>query len=129
MKNPFDELDLSPLATVDEITVELRERAEDATELERKALREAWEKLTLHPRTRLELAVSTFPIGEGAEARAPAPARTPLEPYAPSLFDLLPRPSVESALDAMPSPPPPVLPPLAEDALIAPLSLAGRSRV
>lgn len=123
MKNPFDELGISPLANVDEITQELRERSEDASEEERRALRAAWEKLTLHPRTRLELAISTFPESGGAKPSPPAVRRAPLEPYTPSLFDLLPRPSVEAALDVPPRPSPAVLPPLAEDDLFAPPTL------
>ena len=137
MDNPLDRLGLSPLATVDEITQALRERAEDASDDERKMLRETWEELTLHPRSRVRAAVLTFPprdvVREGTHssdprppelspALRPVPPRTgdPMEVVARA--DLLPRPSIARALHG-PSgriaPAPPALPPLDDDPVIA----------
>lgn len=119
MKNPFDELGLSPLASVDEITAELRDRAEDAGDDGRKALRKAWEELTMHPRSRLALSLTTFPSGD---ERAPRPPPRAAEapraaPASPSLLELLPRPSVEAALTSQSPEPRGALPPIAEDRL------------
>jgi hypothetical protein len=75
-ENPFDRFDLDPLASPDEITEVLRERIEDAPAAERQALRDAWENLTLHPRKRLALALSTFVDPEPAPpVLRPPPAR------------------------------------------------------
>ena len=117
--NPFDRFGLSPLASVEEITAELRELAEDASEEDRKALRAAWENLTMHPRARLKLALTTFPA---ASERTPAPPprassrQSDLAP--PSLMDLLPRPSVESAFAGPHRDAPSALPPILEDRLL-----------
>jgi hypothetical protein len=127
MDNPIDRLGLSPLATVDEITAALRERAEDASEEERKRLRETWEELTLHPRTRLRAALSTFPPRPEVERRAadlsPAlrPVRATSGADAPSFapIDVLPRPSVAAALTGKLGPPPPSLAPLESDILVS----------
>ncbi len=119
MKNPFDELGLSPLSSIDEITAELRERAEDVGEEDRVALRAAWEELTLHPRSRLKLALTTFPAATSREPRAPLPRTKtePLVPITPTLLDLLPRPSVEGALAHGHSQAPSALPPISDDSL------------
>lgn len=66
--NPFDVLGLPPTATPEEITEALRERMEDAAPDERVHLRALWERLLLHPRDRVLLAL-------GAHPRAPAPPR------------------------------------------------------
>ncbi len=118
MKNPFDELELSPLASIDEITSELRDRAEDAGDDEKKVLRAAWEELTMHPRARLALALTTFPDGGAAPPRPPPrPPEPPVDEVTPGLFDLLPRPSVEAALTGKIPEPRGALPPVAEDRL------------
>ena len=119
MTNPFDALGLSPLSSVDEITAELREQAEDAGEEQRTALRAAWEDLTLHPRSRLKLALTTFPASAERDPRAPGvrAASDPLAPLSPTLFDLLPRPSVEGALASSHPQAPSALPPIGDDRL------------
>jgi hypothetical protein len=116
--NPFDEHGLSPLASIDEITTELRERAGDASDEQRRALRAAWESLTLHPRARLAHALDTFPASSERDPSPPrAGAQGALSPLVFSLLDLLPRPSVEAAFaGAIPSAPS-VLPPISEDRL------------
>jgi hypothetical protein len=118
VKNPFDELGLSPTASVDEITAELRERAEDASEEERKALRRAWEELTMHPRSRLVLALTTFPdAGDRPPRPPPLRAAPSAARVAPTLLDLAPRPSVEAALSSRRGEPRAALPPIHEDRL------------
>lgn len=71
--NPFDQFDLDPLATPDEITERLRERIEDASPTERDAMRRVWEHLTLHPKHRLELALGTFVDREPEVVSRPPP--------------------------------------------------------
>jgi hypothetical protein len=137
--NPLDKLGLSPLATVDEITAALRERAEDASEEERKVLRATWEELTLHPRSRVRAAVLTFPPRKSSgEARAPglspalrpAPAAGDDHSRGVAPVDLLPRPAVARALGAngrIP-PAPAALPPLDDDPLISRALIARTDR-
>ena len=131
MENPFDRLGLSPFATVDEITAALRERAEDASDEEKKILREMWEELTMHPRSRVRAAILTFPPRLARESRRPPRLSAELRPRPPSpsadplggvaAVDLLPRPSIASALvgAGKPPAPPPALPPLEDDPIIA----------
>lgn len=74
-KNPFDRFELDPASDIATITDALRERAEEAsTDAERAEIRAAWESLTLHPETRLGLALTAVP-----ETRAPigSPPRPP----------------------------------------------------
>ncbi len=74
--NPFERYGLDPLAGPAHITERLRELAEDCEdELERAAIREAWEALTLHPRRRLELALDAHPESRPPLGRPPRPRR------------------------------------------------------
>lgn len=149
MDNPLDRFGLSPFATVEEITSAMRERAEEAPEEERAALRDAWEELTTHPRKRLRAALFTAPPELGPLNAPPSPVRppalspelvkaqAPVDPGAPlagvALVDLVPRPLVAAAFaltratgrdgrSKAPSAetgPPRVLPRFAEDPLVA----------
>lgn len=138
MDNPLDRFGLSPFATVEDITSAMRERAEEAPEQERAALREAWEELTMHPKKRLRAALFTSPpssIEAGSERRPPplcpelAKGPSTVDPAAPlagvALVDLVPRPLVVAAVVASFSgrskneAPPRVLPRFAEDPLVA----------
>jgi hypothetical protein len=129
MDNPLDRLGLSPLATVEEITAALRERAEDASDEERKMLRATWEELTLHPRSRVRAAVLTFPPRTNAgDPRAPAfsaelrvvPPSADAHPHGVAPVDLMPRPAVARALgeNGRVPPLPPALPPLEDDPIL-----------
>ncbi len=128
MDNPFDRLGLSPLATVDEITNALRERAEDASDEERRMLRESWEELTMHPRARVRAALLTFVPRADAKEPRPAPLSASLKPSPPpddplagiSAVDLLPRPSIGAALvsGTRGAAPPSALPPLEDDPIV-----------
>jgi len=71
--NPFDRHDIDPLSTADEITERFRELIEDAKEADRQGLRAAWEALTLHPRSRVGLALSTFVDSEPETLELPPP--------------------------------------------------------
>jgi hypothetical protein len=74
--SPFDRFELDPSSDLAAITEALRERAEEArSDEERADIRAAWEALTLHPETRVELALTAFP-----ETRAPIgrPPRAPV---------------------------------------------------
>jgi len=133
--NPLDRLGLSPLATVDEITAALHEKAEDASDEERRVLRETWEELTLHPRSRLRAALSTFPPRPELSAR-PAELSRELKPVkheedpgglgvAP--LDILPRPSICAAISGRIPPPPAVLPAIEDDPLVGPVHASRRS--
>lgn len=131
MDNPLDRFGLSPFASVEEITAAMRERAEEAPEAERAALREAWEELTVHPRARLRAALFTSPPGAGppSATRRPPPLgpelSRPREPVAAAarftaaaLADLIPRPLVAPALGGAPKKDAPrALPRLSEDPL------------
>lgn len=100
MSRLFELFELDPLASPEEITERLRERIELAPERERGALREAWEELTLHPRSRVAQAVACFvelePAPRPPEPRALASfVAPPLE-----LVDTLAPPELEAVLDA-----------------------------
>jgi hypothetical protein len=134
MENPIDRLGLSPLATADEITAALRERAEDASDDERRALRATWEELTHHPRSRHRAALTTFPERAELRARPPElpellrPMRPRGEPDGLDVepLDLLPRPSVGAALAGKLPPPPPALASLESDRILARSAHDGR---
>ncbi|HEY8430628.1 MAG TPA: hypothetical protein VIL20_19750, partial [Sandaracinaceae bacterium] len=98
--NPFERWDIDPLGGPAAITERMRELAEDAPdERTRKAIRAAWEELTLHPARRLRAAFRAHPDGHGpCGAPPPAPARAPAAPPALALTDLALRPSVLDAL-------------------------------
>jgi hypothetical protein len=75
--NLFERYRLDPKLGLSELTKRLREQLEDApSEVERQALREAWEALTKHPRTRVEAALLYAP-------RTPLPPKGQTPPMAP----------------------------------------------
>lgn len=80
--NPFDDLGLDPLASPDELTERMRELVEDATTAAQKqALQDAWQDLTMNPRKRVRLALSTF---VDSEPFLPSPPPRPRPPAAAS---------------------------------------------
>ena len=90
--NPFDRFELDPSSDLASITEALRERADGAEPEERASLRVAWEALALHPRRRLELALTAVPETRSPLGAAPARAATPAsarEREALSLLDLV----------------------------------------
>jgi len=122
MDNPFERFDIDPRDGLAAITERLRELAEDADEDERERLRAEWDRLTLHPRTRLEAALDAFP--ETRAPLAPRPTR-PLDQVAPvlddfTLNDLVLLPSVAAALMFEDETEPAALPPIDRDPLINP---------
>jgi hypothetical protein len=125
--NPFERFDIDPLEGLAAITERLRELVEDADEDEREGLRAEWDRLTLHPRTRLEAALDAFP-----ETRVPLasrPTRSPdAQPQPPgaaasivlTLKDLVLLPSVAAALMFEDDIALDALPPIDRDPLINP---------
>ena len=99
-ENPYERWDIDPLGGPAAITERMRELAEDAPdEASRKAIRGAWEELTLHPARRLRAALTAHPDTHGHAGAPPPPPRAagaPLEPL--TLSDLALRPSVLAAL-------------------------------
>lgn len=99
-ENPYERWDIDPLGGPAAITERMRELAEDAPdEASRKAIRAAWEELTLHPARRLRAALTAHPDTHGHAGAPPAPPRvasTPIESL--TLSDLALRPSVLAAL-------------------------------
>lgn len=74
--NPFDRFELDPQSDLATITDALRERAEEASsDEERASIRAAWEALTLHPRARLELALTAVPETRTPLGRPPRPTQ------------------------------------------------------
>lgn len=117
--NLFERYDLDPREGPEAITARMRELVQEAPEEERERLRADWEALTLHPRDRLQHALSAFP-----ETRAPLgapPPRTRRRRREPALelADVLVMPSVAEALgvEASREAPDP-LPPLADDPIL-----------
>lgn len=124
--NLFERYDIDPTQGPEAITERFRELAEEADEAERAALREAWERLTIHPRERLTMALRTFPEHRCPTGSPPgyrhALSRSPLgEPEPPlTLKDLAVIPSVRQALGAGELTLPPALPDLSDDPLLQP---------
>lgn len=103
-ENPFDRFELDPTSDLAAITDALRERAEEVTsDDERASIRAAWESLTLHPDTRLELALTAVPETRppiGRAPRAPQLSREPGQSTAsPGLLDLVGLPPLRSELE------------------------------
>ncbi len=99
-ENPFERWGIDPEQGPAAITERMRELIEDATdEATQKAIRAAWEALTLHPARRLTAALGAHPDSHGVLGAAPprpprrAPSQVSLE-----LRDLLARPSALAAL-------------------------------
>lgn len=114
-ENPFERWDIDPLGGPAAITERMREHIEDAPdEATKKAIRTAWEALTLHPAGRLRAALHAHPDTHGPPGVPPPPPRaTPPAPAPLTLSDLALRPSV---LEALGAPSEPVLPDLPYDA-------------
>lgn len=98
--NPFEAWDLDPLAGPGAITERMRERMAHAPDEEtRRAIRAAWEELTMHPARRLRAALGAHPDSHGlAGAPPPAPPRFRPPALTLELTDLALRPSVLDAL-------------------------------
>lgn len=96
--NPFERYGLDPRDGPGAITERMRELVEEADEARRAELRQAWERLTLHPRTRLQAALEAHPEGRRPLPLPPEPAREEAGPKAAlELLDLATLPSVEGA--------------------------------
>jgi hypothetical protein len=99
-ENPYERWDIDPLGGPAAITERMRELAEDAPdEGSRKAIRAAWEELTLHPARRLRAALTAHPDTHGhpgAPPTAPRAASAVTEPL--TLADLALRPSALATL-------------------------------
>lgn len=76
--NPFERYDLDPLGGPEAITERLRELAQDApSDAERRAIRAAWEALTLHPLGRLRAALHAHPSSHPPLGAPPPSPRVP----------------------------------------------------
>jgi hypothetical protein len=111
-ENPFERWDIDPLGGPAAITERMRELVEDAPdEATKKAIRAAWEELTLHPARRLRAALTAHPDSHGPRgASPPRPSRSARRDALPSLLALVPRPSVLGALRLADDAPLPDLP-------------------
>lgn len=123
--NPFEALDLDPLASTFEITERVRVLSEDADEARRKELRALWEELTRHPRHRITSAIATFIGGSssGGDIESPSPPPNVALPEGadpgPSFLDKLPLSGLAPSLGLEPSRPrPPLLVPLIDDPML-----------
>lgn len=99
-ENPYERWDIDPLGGPAAITERMRALIEDARDEEtKKAIRAAWEELTLHPARRLRAALGAHPDSHGPRG-APPPAPRPQQgaELALALDDLALRPSVLGAL-------------------------------
>lgn len=101
-ESPFDRYGLDPRASVAQITERLRELAEDAPdEEERRAIRAAWESLTMHADARVEAVLDTFPeTRPELVSMPPAPRARDLEDAPLGMLDLLPPPALTAVLHA-----------------------------
>lgn len=116
--NPFELYDIDPTKGPEAITERLRELTDAADDQEREVLRAVWERLTMHPRKRLRIALAAFPetrppIGAPPAASAAFAEDDTLHPL--ELRDLALLPSVAGALSPQPAELPPTLPPLTAD--------------
>ncbi len=119
-QNPFELLDLDPLAGAFQITERVRELSEDASEERRRALRELWNELTLHPQTRIAAAVTTF-CGEPLVVVEPPRPRSPRageEERLETTLETVPFPGLEGALPAAPAGSAPPTPSLQDDPIL-----------
>ncbi|MGE0789612.1 MAG: hypothetical protein AB7S26_28325 [Sandaracinaceae bacterium] len=73
--NPFERWDIDPSRGPSAITERMRELIEDAPDEEtRRAIRAAWEELTMHPQRRYAAALGAHPDSHHlSELRAPPP--------------------------------------------------------
>ena len=100
-ENVFERWGIDPTQGPAAITERMRELAADAPDEEaRKAIRAAWEELTLHPARRFRAAVGAHPDSHRVTGPPPPPpARARAEAFEPELADLAMRPSILEALD------------------------------
>lgn len=113
--NPFDILEVDPLASTHTITRHLRKRAERADDETRTQIQEAWQKLTLKDSDRLRYALLAHPRPAEADSQSidalklklpPAGKKPePVEIFA-TVADTLPR--VFSGIDLLDFQPSPV---------------------
>ncbi|MCB9592140.1 MAG: hypothetical protein H6719_05355 [Sandaracinaceae bacterium] len=116
--NPFERWGLDPMQGPTAITERMRDLAADAPdEATRKAIRAAWEELTMHPARRFRAAAGAHPDSHHVASAPPAPPPRPRPAKVElELADLLMRPSIVAALgleDVAASPLPEV--PIADD--------------
>jgi hypothetical protein len=99
-ENPYERWDIDPLGGPFAITERMRELVEDATdEAAKKAIRAAWEELTLHPARRFRAALAAHPEHPSALGRRPPPPRPAFASAARiTAIDVVMRPSILSAL-------------------------------
>jgi len=98
--NPFERWGIDPTQGPAAITERMRELAAEATdEATRRAIRAAWEELTMHPARRFRAAVHAHPDSHaGADVPPPPPPRARPERLELTLADLALRPSVVEAV-------------------------------
>ncbi len=101
-ENLYERWDIDPLGGPEAITERMRALVEDAPDEDtKKAIRAAWEALTLHPAKRLRAALGAHPDSHGERgAPPPAPRAQTASELALTLDDLALRPSVLDALGA-----------------------------
>ncbi len=100
-ENPFERWGIDPTEGPAAITERMRELAADAPdEATRRAIREAWEELTMHPARRFRAAVSAHPDSHHvSDQRPPPPPPRPRRTRRDlKLADLVLRPSILGAL-------------------------------
>ena len=99
-QNPFEAYDIDPMQGPAAITERMRQLAEDAPdEAARKAIRTAWEQLTMHPARRLQSALGAHPDSHRtADVPPPRPRRAGAPALELELADVALRPSVLDAL-------------------------------
>lgn len=117
--NPFERFGIDPTQGPAAITERMRELAAEAPDDEtRRAIRAAWEELTMHPARRFRAAVRAHPDSHaGADAAPPPPPRARPARLELSLADLALRPSVVEAvgLEAVAEAPLPDIAPDSDD--------------
>lgn len=98
MTNPFDELELDPRLSPDELTEALRRRAERAEGAERQRIQELWRILTINERDRVRWAFFAHPRASDSDTRSidalreripPVIARGKPDPVEPRVEDAL----------------------------------------
>ena len=75
--NPFELYDIDPTKGPEAITERLRELTDATDPEEREVLRAVWERLTMHPRRRLRIALAAFPENVSAQALSDQADPTP----------------------------------------------------
>lgn len=99
-ESPFERWGIDPAQGPAAITERMRELAEDAPDEEtRRAIRAAWEELTMHPARRFRAAVGAHPSSHGGVgAPPPPPPRVRAKAPVLDLSCLAMRPSIVRAL-------------------------------